>query len=187
MALDHAHGEALLCGTLMDDLIAQITDGAAPLDRAHQAACRYCQAALDAIRAAWVKLQALVRAPVAIPEELGDRIVEQVRELARTSEAAVVIADVAGETRIGDVVLARLARAAALPVTGVALATTTHAGEDPQRPGSAVIALRLVVQFGPAIEQIAARVRERVIADVRARAGIAVTRVDVAVEDLLSP
>ena len=135
MALDdHAQTSSLPCGTLLDELIAQITEGTAPVDRAHQAACRYCQTALDAIRDAWEEFQTLARSAVAIPEGLADRIVARIRLLSRTGGDGVVLAGVNGQTQIASGVLARIAHAAALTVPDVALATVLGAGPDPEDP-----------------------------------------------------
>ncbi|HLI60422.1 MAG TPA: hypothetical protein VKV21_12230 [Solirubrobacteraceae bacterium] len=186
MALDDAHAGSLPCGASLDDLIAQVTEGAAPLDRAHQAACRYCQTALEAIREAWEEFQAVARAAVAIPEDLTERIVARIQALVRSGGAGMVIDAELGETRVADAVLARLVRASAMSVPGVALATVRSAGEDPERPGSVRVALRLVAVLGPPIDRLAERVRERVFTDLETQAGAAVSRVDVAVEDIVA-
>jgi hypothetical protein len=185
MALGDNHSGALPCGTRLDDLIAQVTEGTAPLDRAHQAACRYCQAALEAIRDAWEEFQSVARAAIAVPEDLTERIVARIQSLIAGGEEVVV--DVGrGETRVADAALARLARAGAMSVPDVGLATVVAAQEDPDAPGSVMVSLRLVVVLGPPIQQIADAVRRRVVAQLEAQAGAIVSRVDVAVEDVLA-
>ncbi len=186
MALDdHAQVSSLPCGTLLDDLIAQITEGAAPADRVHQGACRYCQTALDAIRDAWEEFQTLARSAVAIPEGLADRIVARVRLLARTGGDGVVIDAVQGQTQIASGVLARIAREAALTVPDVALATVLGAEPDPEHPGGALVSIRLVAVLGRSMEAIAGAVRDRVIDALSGQTGVVASRVDVAVEDVV--
>ncbi len=185
MALDDAHAGLLPCGTLLEDLIAQVTEGTRPLDQAHQAACRYCQAALDAIGEAWEGFQSVARSAVAVPEDLAERIVTRIRSLARATGEGVVITAEHGETRIADSVLARLARQSALAVPGVRLATVLRTEEDPEQLGSVVVALRLVVALWTPIEWVADTVRAGVIRELEAQTGTAVARVDVAVEDIV--
>jgi uncharacterized alkaline shock family protein YloU len=188
MALDDpAHAGPLPCGTLLDDLIAQVTEGSAPLDRAHQAACAYCQQALDAIRQVWEEFQALARSAVAIPEDLGERIMEQIRTLTRVSREGVAVAAERGETRIARPVLDRLVRAAARSVDDVAWASVLDVSEDGERPGRVTISLRLVIVYGPPAGEIAERVRQRVIADLERQAGVSVSRVEIDVGDLAVP
>jgi hypothetical protein len=186
MALDdHAHAGTLPCGTLLDDLIAQVTDAAAPIDRVHQAACRHCQAALDAIREVWEEFQQLARAAIALPEDLTERILRRIRQLSRGSGSGVMIASINGETRVAERALARLARGAALAVPEVRLATVLSTEEDPALPGSVLVELRLVVRFGPAVARVAAAARERVDRVLRTQAGVGASRVDIAIEDVV--
>jgi uncharacterized alkaline shock family protein YloU len=181
---DHAPAGPLPCGTLLEDLIAQVTEGTAPLDRAHQAACRYCQTALEAIRQAWEDFQSLARKAVAVPDDLAERVMDRIRSLARITGEGVTIAADHGETRITLPVIGRLARAAARSVDDVVWVSVVGVSEDSEQPGSVMVSLRLVVTLGPALEQVAARVRERVIEDIAGQAGAAVARVDVDVEDV---
>jgi hypothetical protein len=186
MALDdHGLAAALPCGTAVDDLIAQIADGVAPIDRVHQATCRHCQAALEAIREVWEEFQLAARATIALPEELTDRILHRIRRLRRATGDGVVIAAPQGETRVGSRVLAGLARSSAMSVPEVRLATVLSTEEDPDEPGSVVVELRLVVGFGPPMARVAAVVRERVDRTLRRQAGIGASRVEIAIEDLV--
>ena len=185
MALDDAHPGPLPCGTVLDELIAQVIDGRTPGDTAHQAACRYCQAAIAALGEAWEEFQSIARSAVAVPEDLAQRIITRIRGLARTTGEGVVIGADRGETRIADKVLARLARANAIEVPDVALATVIHTGEDLQAPGTVWIALRLVVGFGASMDKVADAVRSRVISSAQGQLGTVVSRVDVAIEDVV--
>jgi hypothetical protein len=187
MALDdHAPAAALPCGTLLDDLIAQVADGSGPLDRVHQATCRHCQTALDAIREAWEEFQLAAKAAISLPEGLAERILARVRPLSRAVGDGVMISDSLGETRVAPRVLARVARASALGVSDVLVATVLDTHEDPDEPGSIAVALRLVVAFGPSVDGVAAEVRQRVDRALRAQAGVGASRVDVSIEDIVS-
>ena len=185
MALDTP--SELPCGTLLEDLIMQVTEGTDPADRVHQAACRYCQSAIDAVRDAWQEFQAVARSAVAIPEGLADRIVQRIRMLSSVERDAVVLEAQLGETQIGFDVLSRLARRAALTVPGVALATVlgAEADPDPLDPGGVIVSIRLVAVYGPPLEPIAAAVREQVVAELDGRAGTRVSRVHVTVQDIV--
>ena len=186
MAVNDANAGALPCGTLLDDLIAQITEGTPPLDRVHQATCRYCQAALAAIRDAWDEFQAMARSVIAIPEGLADRIMQRIRPLMWIGGDGVALVSERGATRIADRALARLARASALSVAGVAVATVLGAKADPDQAGGVAIELRLVVALGPPVTTVADRVRERVGADLRAEAGVETARVDISIDDVVA-
>ena len=180
---DHALGP-LPCGVVLDDLIAQITDGVAPFDRAHQAMCEYCQAALETFQRAWQEFQDLARAAVAVPEDLAERVMHRVRELSRGEPAGVLVAEDRGQTRVAEIVLARVARATALTVPGVVWASVVSAGADRDGVGEVRVSVRLVVTYGPSLPKIADVVRERVLAAVHAQTGTLVAAVDVAVDDV---
>ena len=128
----------------------------APADRAHQAACRYCQAALEAVRDAWEEFQAVARSAVAIPEGLADRILQRIRHLAAVNRDGLVVELERGQTQIAAGVLAQLARHAALAVPDVVLATVLGAEAEPEGPDGVHVSLRLVVVLGRSLEQIAA-------------------------------
>ncbi len=179
----HSHG-GLPCGVSLDDLIAQVTEGTATIDRAHQAACRYCEAALDAIAQAWEEFQALARSAVVVPEDLADRIMQRVRAMSRPPVHGIVLESAQGDTAVADRALARLARAEALAVEHVVWASVLEARESESEPGSVVIAVRLVAEYGPDLNAVAERVREQVGAALQTYAGTPVSRVEITVDDV---
>jgi uncharacterized alkaline shock family protein YloU len=183
---DHANAGALPCGTLLDDLIAQITEGTPPSDRVHQATCRYCQAALAAIRDAWDEFQAMARSVIAIPEGVVDRVMQRIRPLMWVGGDGVALISERGATRIAGRALARLSGASARSVADVAVATVLRAEADPERAGAVAVELRLVVAFGPPVAEVADRVRERVVADLRSEAGVETARVDISIDDVVA-
>jgi hypothetical protein len=175
----------LPCGTPIDDLVAQVAGDASPEALAHQRTCAHCQAALAAVREAWIAFEDSTRAPVRPPSDLADRIAGQIRMLASPRGSVPVLVGPRGRTSLATSVLGQLARRAALAIGGVALATTLTADPDPDHPGSVSVSLRLVVAFGPSIDALAAAVRAEVISQLARQAGTRVSRVDIAVEDLV--
>jgi uncharacterized alkaline shock family protein YloU len=187
MAIDDRDRDELLpCGTPLETLVAQITEGEDPTDPAHQAGCEYCQLAVRELTAAWGDVQAFAELPVRAPEGLSARIMTEIRALAARVAGAAVLIGGRGNTRIAESVLAQVARRAALGVPGVAVATALSAVVDPGDRRRVRFALRLVVTFGPVLEALADLVRAKVIRDVAAQTGIEVSGIDIAIEDLIS-
>ena len=186
MALDdHAHAGSLPCGTLLDDLIAQVTEGSPAADRAHQAVCRYCAAALEALREVWEDFQRLTQSAVAVPGDLAERVMTRVRGLGRAGDGGVLLTGAGGTTRVTDAVLARLARAGALDAEGVVWASVLSAGEAPERAGDVAISLRLVISYGAVVADVADGIRARITERLRTQTGATVARIDIAVEDVV--
>ena len=127
MALDDPQG-VLTCGTPLDALIDQVTEHYTPVDAAHQASCRHCQAALVALGEAWGEVQAFARQPVPVPAGLTEWIVSRIRALIARIGDAVVLTGARGETRVSERVVGRAARAAALSVPGVVLPSALRIG-----------------------------------------------------------
>ena len=184
MALDDPQG-VLTCGTPLDALIDQVTEHYTPVDAAHQASCRHCQAALVALGEAWGEVQAFARQPVPVPAGLTEWIVSRIRALIARIGDAVVLTGARGETRVSERVVGRAARAAALSVPGVVLPSALRIVVDPSDRGRVRLGLRLVIAFGPSIDALADAVRARVSARVSAQTGARVSAVDIAVEDII--
>ena len=174
----------LPCGVALQDLLAQVTDGLAPADAAHQAGCAHCREALAQLRRAWREVEAVARLPVAIPSGLSGQIMRQIRSLQpHRGGGATVLDSGRGVTRVGEPVLRRIAHRAALEIPGVAFASSVTTGED---AGGVRLGVRLVILFGPVIEVVAEAVRGRIVTRVSAVAGVEVAAVDVSIEDILS-
>ena len=112
-----------------------------------------------------------------------------------------------GRTTIADVVVAKIAGLAAREVTGVhdllpqgaggAIAGLAQrvTGSDARAQGvnvevgerEAAVDLRMTVDYGVSIHQVAEAVRQNVIARVQGMTGLAVREVNVAVDDLFFP
>lgn len=185
MALDQCQTR-LACGTALDALVDQVTEQEHPLDGAHQAACAHCQAALVALREAWDELQSFAGQPVVVPAGLSRRIMARIRALVSRWPSAAVLDGGRGETRISEWVLAQVAHRTALAVPGVVLASALSVIIDPADRTRVSCSLRLAITYGPAIDALTSAVREQVSQRVGAQTGVSVTRVDIAVADLLS-
>lgn len=184
MALDDAGG-VLACGTPLGALIDQVADHQTPVDAAHQASCAYCHAALVALGEAWGEVLAFARQPVPVPAGLTERIMSRIRALLARIGDSVVLIGAPGETRVSERVVGRVARAAALTVPGVVLPSAVGIVVDPRDRGRVRLRLRLVIAFGPSIDEVATGVRAQVSAHVRAQTGARVTGVDIAVADIV--
>ena len=112
-----------------------------------------------------------------------------------------------GRTTIADVVVAKIAGLAAREVTGVrellpqgaggAIAGLAQrvTGSDPRAQGvnvevgerEAAVDLRMTVDYGVSIHQVAEAVRQNVIARVQGMTGLTVREVNIAVDDLFFP
>jgi len=177
---------SLACGVSLDALVDQITEPRHPADTSHLAGCPHCQAALVALGEAWEELQSFAAQPVVVPAGLGARIMTRVRGLvARWGDTAVLTGS-GGETRIGESVLAQIARRAALTVPGVVIATALGVAVDPADRGRVSFSLRLAITFGPAIDALSVAVREQISHHLRTQTGVRVADVDIAVEDVVS-
>ena len=112
-----------------------------------------------------------------------------------------------GRTTIADVVVAKIAGLAAREVTGVhellpqgtggAIAGLAQrvTGSDPRAQGvnvevgerEAAVDLRMTVDYGVSIHQVAEAVRQNVVARVQGMTGLTVREVNIAVDDLFFP
>ncbi len=176
----------LACGTPLEALIDQVAEGRVSVDAAHQAVCRDCQAALVALGEAWGEVRAFAREPVPVPAGLSERIMARIRALLARVGDSVVLLGARGETRVGERVIAQVARVAALTVPGVVWPSASRMWVDPGDRSRVWLALRLVIAFGPSIDELADTVRERVSARVSTQTGARVDGVDIAVQDIVS-
>lgn len=181
-----ADRERLPCGVELEPLVMQVADGRPPPDPLHQDSCSYCQAALRSVRQGWGDLQVLTREPVPIPADLTARIMTRVRTLARRVADSIVLGHPRGETRISHIVIGQVIGRVAAAVPGVVFASAKPIPHDPPEPGRLGVAIRLVVAFGPAIDELSAAVRRAVGRRVPALTGAELGRIDITVEDVAS-
>jgi hypothetical protein len=179
--------ERLPCGAELEHLIDQVADGAAAADHAHQERCPYCQAALRGLTRGWSDLRALAGEPVTVPPGLAARIIARVSQLAKQAAGSLLLGSARGETRIGHVVVGRVAQRVAATVPGLAWASVRPILHDPAYPRRLSLTIRIVATFGPALGELADRVRATVQRRVPELTGADLDRVDIRIEDVVEP
>jgi uncharacterized alkaline shock family protein YloU len=177
-------GARLPCGTPLERLIEQVTGDSPPHDPEHLASCAHCEAALATLRRAWDQLRGYADQPIAVPPQLGQRILSQLRSLSGGLGEPLTLASEHGRTDVGGRALAKIARVAALSVPGVAVATVVAIEVEQQR-GEVRLSLRLAVELGPSIEVLATLVRAEVARRMNAWAGATATAIDIEIADVL--
>lgn len=202
MALTAGQTTELPCGRPLAPLVEQVADRGPPAELEHQAACRYCQAALAELDAIWGDVGELARQRVEVPPGL---LAAAMRRIARergggghrrpsgpppgarpgrpTNHA--LLTAPRGSTRIADGVVAAVAGRAAVAVAGVRV--RGRAPAEVRIDGATValgLELTLALALGASLPPLVAAVRAAVIADVEALTGLSVTAVDVAVADV---
>lgn len=171
--------ERLPCGTLVAELIAQVAEGAEPRDRAHQLVCPHCRASLERIREVWRQVRGLASERVVVPVDLAGQVMDRVR----AQVGSVVLTEEArGQTRVGNKVIASLAREASRSVSQVSFASAFVEGGSEGEP--VTVRMRLVVAYGPALMPVAQAVRERVARALRRVAGVEAAEIAVSIDDL---
>lgn len=178
-------GKHLPCGVDLDGLVAQVADGASPDDPAHQASCPYCQAALRDLTRGWDDLRALADEPVRVPPGLAPRIIAHVWKLAEQAADSVLLGGPRGETRIGHGIVARVAQRVAAAEPGLAFASAKPIAGEPPQPLRLSLTIRLVATFGPALDELADRVRATVRRRVPELTGADLDRIDIRIDDVV--
>jgi hypothetical protein len=179
--------ERLPCGVALETLLTQIADQHPVEDPAHQDSCPYCQTALRRLQTGWDDLQTVFRQPVTIPEGLTGRIMTQVRALASYIADSLLLGYPRGETRISHTVVGALVQRLAARVPGVVFASARLHPQEPRHPRRVIIALRIVVAFGPAIEGVVDAVRENLRRRIPALTGAELDRIDITISDIAPP
>ncbi len=178
MNLD-GYAERLPCGARLAELIEQVTEDLEPRDPAHQSICPYCLPALERVREAWRQVRGLADEPVLVPGDLARRVIARIR----TQLGSVGLPDQErGRTRVGNRVIARLAREAARSVSDVSFASAV--ADDGPEGEPVTVRVRLVVAYGPTLAPVAEAVRMRVSEALMRVAGVESARVLISVEDL---
>jgi len=170
---------ALECGVDLHELARQVFEGAVAGDPEHQARCRYCQRALERIRAVYADLHGLAAERVPVPASLLRSVMARLRGM-----PALVTIDVdpRGTTTVSERVVSAVARRAARSVRGVSYASALTTDASPT--GRVGLRVRLVVAYGPPLGPIAEQVREEITRQVVTVTGATLSAVHVAVDDL---
>jgi Asp23 family, cell envelope-related function len=174
----------LPCGVTLAALVVQVAEEEPPARPAHQSRCPYCQEALRKLAHGWDHVQELTREPVSMPPELTARIMARVRALARQVADFIVLGQPRGTTSVSHAVITRTVARHAAAVPGVVFASARPTAHHAPEPGRLGVAIRLVVSYGPPIEQLARAVRERVRRRVPRLTGAELSSIDISVDDI---
>jgi uncharacterized alkaline shock family protein YloU len=168
----------LECGRDLLVLVEQVADDLPPAEPEHQARCPFCQEALRRLRVAFGALRDLAGEAVRPPRGLSARVLDALRR----ERDGVLIGDAAGgRDTVSETIVTQIARRAAAAVEGVRGTSVVAARDD---DGGVVLDVHVTAGIGPSLPDLAAQLREAVIAHVWALAGVRVTTVDVTVDDI---
>lgn len=176
---------SLPCGADLDELTVQVVERTPAQDPEHQAGCTHCRAALAELRALWSPVHALADEEVVAPEDLVERVLDQIQELDYTGGRAVIGGD-DGDTAIAIRVVAVIARKAADSVNGTLLAMC-RASADVEVGAvgrSVVVRLELIAALGMHLPSLSAQIQRAVREHVAALTGLSVVAVDVSVVEV---
>jgi hypothetical protein len=176
--------ERLPCGVWLEELLAQVADGAPPADEAHQSGCPYCQTALRRLRRGWADVTELAREPVNVPRRLTAQIMARVRVLAAQTADFILLGHPRGETRVSDAVVVRTAQRLARTIPGVVFASARVEQHDPPLPDRRDLSIRLVVTLGPALHRVADAVRTIVRRQTPRLTGAQLDHIDIRIDDI---
>ncbi len=177
MALSDDRG-CLPCGTDLDTLVRQVTQGVAPADPAHERDCAHCRRALERIRAVWHDVRGFAEQPVAVPGDLLRRVMARVR--IHTTQVSLPGQSL-GSTTVSAAIVGQIARRAAVEIDGVAFASALASNTE---DGLVTVRVRMIITYGPSIDALADTVRGRIVTSVMALTGVTVAIVDVFVDDV---
>jgi hypothetical protein len=176
--------ETLPCGVRLEELLAQVADGAPPADAAHQSGCPYCQTALRRLRRSWADVTELAREPVNVPDRLTAQIMARVRVLAAQTADFILLGHPRGETRVSHTVLVRITQRLARTIPGVVFASARVEPQDSPLPDRVDLSIRLVVTFGPALHRVADAVRTIVRRQTPRLTGAQLDHIDIRIDDI---
>ena len=177
--------DRLPCGVRLEELLAQVADGAPPVDEAHQSGCPYCQTALRRLHRGWADVVELAREPVNVPSRLTAQIMERVKVLAAQTADFILLGHACGETRVSHAVVVRIAQRLARTVPGVVFASARVEPHD-SSPDRVDLSIRLVVSFGPALHRVADAVRNVVRRQMLRLTGAQLDQIDIRIDDITS-
>jgi hypothetical protein len=176
--------ERLPCGVRLEELLAQVADGAPAEDAAHQSRCPYCQTALRRLRRAWSDVTDLASEPVNAPDRLTAQIMARVRILAGQTADFILLGHPRGETRVSHDVVVRITQRLARTIPGVVFASARVEPQDTPLPDRVDLSIRLVVTFGPALHRVADAVRTMVRRQTPSLTGAQLDHIDIKIDDI---
>ena len=176
--------ERLPCGARLEELLAQVADGAPPEDEGHQSGCPYCQTALRRLRRAWTDVTDLASEPVDVPDRLMAQIMARVRVLVGQTANYILLGHPRGETRVSHTVLVRITQRLARTIPGVVFASARVEPHNSPLPDRVDLSIRLVVTFGPALHRVAEEVRTIVRRQTPRLTGAHLDHIDIKIDDI---
>jgi hypothetical protein len=176
--------DRLPCGVRLEELLAQVADGAPPADEAHQSNCPYCQTGLRRLRRGWADVTELAHEPVSVPSGLTAQIMERVKALVAHTADFILLGHPRGETYVSHAVITRIAQRLARAVPGVTFASARVEPHDPPPPDRVDLSIQLVVTLGPGLQRVADAVRETVSRQTRRLTGAHIDRIDIRIDDI---
>jgi hypothetical protein len=180
-----APDETLPCGVKLEALLIQIADAEPADDPIHQRSCPYCQTALRRLQQGWGDVQALTLQPVAIPRGLTGMIMQRIRTLAGYVTDSILLGHRRGETRISHTLVANVIQDVAATIPGVVFVSVELSPQQPPHPRRVNVTLRLIVNFGPAMERIADAVRKILHRRIPPLTGAQLERIDITITDVV--
>ena len=178
--------ETLPCGVRLEELLAQVADGAPPADGAHQSGCPYCQTALRRLHRVWADVTELAREPVNVPDRLTAQIMARIGVLAAQAAEFILLGHPRGETRVSHAVVGRVTQRLARTIPGVVFASSRVEPHTSPLPDRVDLSIRLVVTFGPALNRVADAVRTVVRRQTPRLTGAQLDHIDIRIEDITS-
>jgi hypothetical protein len=176
--------ETLPCGVRLEELLAEVADGAPPADDAHQSGCPYCQTALRRLRRGWADVTDLTQEPVNVPSGLTAQIMERVKVLAAQTADFILLGHPRGETRVSHAVVVRITQRLARTIPNVVFASARVEPHDPPLPDHVDLSIRLIVTFGPALHRVADAVRTIVRRHTPRLTGAQLGDIDIRIDDI---
>ncbi|MDQ6837768.1 MAG: Asp23/Gls24 family envelope stress response protein [Actinomycetota bacterium] len=195
--------EVLPCGRDTERLLGLVADQTPIGPGSHEAACRYCQAALGELAGLWEPVTQWAALEVTAPADLVRTVIARVRRIAQ-SPHHVATATSLGVTTVTSWVVSLIAGQTAADTAGVAGVTSPGGrrrgsdrterargaadGVEVTESGAAAVGLRFGMAVAPAgdLVGLADDVRRRVIDQVRSEAGIQAAEVDIVITDLVT-
>lgn len=174
----------LPCGTRLEDLLEQVTEGAAPANPEHQSSCPYCQTALRRLRRGWADVTDLANEPVSVPSGLTAQIMTRVRALVAQATDFILLGHPRGDTLISHAVVGRIVQRLARTVPDVTFASAQVKPRNPPQPDRLDLSIHLIVTLGPSLHRLADSVREIVRRHTRRLTGAQVERIDITIDDI---
>ena len=199
----HEPRSTLSCGADTDELLEQVAEGRGEQLDEHQRDCVHCRAALREFADLWAPVTATTGTAMPVPDGFTESVMKRVRVLAADTWYTLELTE-GGSISIAARIVAQLARNAARTVPGVRVAlgrsTTAKLARIVERatlghrhPHSAVgvlgrtavIDLAVAISYDNPARDVAERVQQAVVAELKQHVGLKSVTVNVSIDDVL--